>query len=175
MNWSAHLEDNENITWQGRPAPRCFTFRNWMHSLFGIVLTIGSGFWLWYGIQLNGAQGKIVLILLPLPFLIAGLYLAIGHLLLARLEWDHVFYALTDRRLIVQKGIGGKRVESLPLADLLGFQLRPIGEQLGTVAVRVREREKALLICCIEYPKQLTDLLEPVLVDNGIELQPSTE
>ena len=32
---------------------------------------------------------------LPVPFMLIGLYLSLGHHLLARLEWKNVFYAVS--------------------------------------------------------------------------------
>ena len=45
MDWNPHLEPGETVRWEGRPAPRCYTFRNWKHSLVGLLLLILTGFW----------------------------------------------------------------------------------------------------------------------------------
>lgn len=172
MDWIEYLQENEKVVWQGRPAPRCFTFRNWQHSIFGMVVLVMSLFWLSFGLRLGTEAQQIVYGLIPIPFLLAGIYLTVGHLLLARLEWEHVFYAVTDRRLIVVRGLFKRRVESAVLSEIIWFQLRPLGEQLGTVRVRFRDLEQKMTISCIEYPRQLTDLLEGVLSENGIEINP---
>ena len=85
MNWSGILEVDEEIVWQGRPAPRCFTFRNWIHSLFGIVILIAAIGWFFFGLHLGETNQQVLFVLIPVPFMLAGLYLAFGHLVLARL------------------------------------------------------------------------------------------
>ena len=45
MNWNDDFAEGETLTWEGRPAPRAFTFRNGLHSLFGILLLVGAIFW----------------------------------------------------------------------------------------------------------------------------------
>ena len=66
---------------------------------------------------------------LPLPFLLLGLYLAIGHLLQARLEWSRVYYAITNRRLLVQRGLLKPCIESLGLSEITYFSLHRQGLQ----------------------------------------------
>lgn len=175
MDWSGILSSGESIVWEGRPAPRCFTFRNWQHSIFGIIVLIASACWLVFGWHLGGRSGQLAYIWIPLPFLAAGVYLAFGHLLLARFEWEKVFYAMTEDRLIARRGLFRGRVEALALDEVIWFQLRPVGKELGTVQVRCRDPKKKLTVSCIEYPRRLTDRLEEVLERNGIDVTPRHE
>ena len=105
---------------------------------------------------------------IPVPFIMAGLYLTIGHLLLARLEWESVYYAVSTQRVLVQRGLAKKRVSSLPLDDIIWFSLKSFSENLGSVSIRCKEVDRKLAIACIEQPRQLTDLLETALVRNGV-------
>jgi len=108
MNWQPLLLPEESLRWQGRPAPRCWTFRNWRHSLFGMLLLPFSIWWQGIGLSLGREYANVWLFLLPLPVLLFALYLAFGHLLLARLEWERVFFAVTDRRILVRRGVRGQ-------------------------------------------------------------------
>jgi hypothetical protein len=56
------------------------------------------------------------------------------------------------------------------LAEVDCFQLRPLGEQLGTLRVSGGQPVRTLILCCIEYPRQLTDRLEAVLAAGGKEI-----
>ncbi|PLY03611.1 MAG: hypothetical protein C0623_00925 [Desulfuromonas sp.] len=170
MNWTEYLNENEQIRWQGRPAPRCYTFRNWIHSLFGVVIMIAAVAWSIHGLHLATAQGSFVFILLPIPFLLAGVYLAFGHLVLSRLEWEHVFFALTDQRVIAISGLWSRRIKTIALADIVWFELRPLGEELGTIRIRGREPQQRMSVTCVEHPRQLTGILEEVLSANGIDI-----
>ncbi len=153
------LEVGEEIRWEGRPAPRCYTFRNWRHSFFGLVLLPVCSYWQYSGLDFAEEYEIFWLAWLPLPFLLMALYLTIGHLLQARLEWNHIYYTITDRRLLIQRGLMTRRIVSLELQDITYFSLHPHGEQLGTLQVHKGE-EKRLTLHCVEHPRQATDLLE---------------
>ena len=153
------LEVGEEILWEGRPAPRCYTFRNWRHSFFGLVLLPVCSYWQYSGLDFAEEYEIFWLAWLPLPFLLMALYLTIGHLFQARLEWNHVYYAITDRRLLIQRGLMKRRIESLGLQDITYFSLRPHGEQLGTIHI-YKGKAKQLILHCLEHPRQATDLLE---------------
>lgn len=168
MNWEALLEADERICWEGRPAPRCYTFRNWKHSLFGVLLTLFAAWWQVVGIQLSEVYGLYLLTWLPVPFWLLGIYLAIGHLLLARLEWERVAYAVTDRRLLVRRGIRGRRVDVLPLTEVGYFRLHLFAPELGAVQVHSRRGGTMVRIQCIEYPRRLTSLLEDAMRGSGV-------
>lgn len=173
MNWDAHLEPGEHLRWEGRPAPRGFTFRNWKHSVFGLLLLILSTFWFNVGIQLAAVFDSPFLPLIPFPFVLAGLYLAIGHVLLARLEWEKVFYAVTDRRVLCTRGVFRPRLESLHLKDLTHFLLKPLGEELGSFRLTGGLPPKSVSLPCIEYPRRVAALLEAALAANNRLAQPA--
>jgi len=168
MDWSPQLAAGESLRWAGRPAPRCYVFRNWRHSLFGMLLLLLSTWWLSVGQQLGQVYGIRFLAWLPLPFVLIGFYLAIGHLLLARMEWERVFYAVTDGRVLVRRGLWRPRRESLELAAVTYFQLRPYGMQLASIRIRAGADGKSLLLCCVEHPGEVATLLESAMRESGV-------
>ncbi len=163
MNWESVLDEGEVLRWQGRPAPRCYTFRNWRHSLFGLFLTLFSAYWQSTGLKMAEEYQLVFLALLPTPLLLVGLYLAIGHLVLARLEWERVFFAVTDRRILLQKGLFRRQVRALALDDLTYMTIRPLGETLGSLRMEGGRPENRLVFSCLEHPRIVADLLEPVI------------
>ncbi|MBE0500629.1 MAG: PH domain-containing protein [Desulfuromonadales bacterium] len=167
MNWNDHLQPDESIVWQGKPAPRCYTFRNWPHSLFGLVLLVPCSVWLYVGISVEPVYQQALYSWIPLPFLLAGLYLAIGHLIVARLEWESVYYAITDRRLLLQSGVFKKSVLTLALRDITWFRLNFFSKTLGSVSLRAAGRDAKVVLACIEHPRQMTDLLEAAMAQSG--------
>jgi hypothetical protein len=168
MNWNEQLQTDEVLVWQGKPAPRCYTLRNWPHSMFGVVLLLACAVWFFLGLNLESDPHYAVYSWLPVPFLLAGLYLTIGHLLIARLEWESVYYAISDRRLLVQQGLWKKDVSSFLLKDIIWFRLQPFTATLGSVSVRATGEHRTLVVACIEYPRQMTDLLEAAMVKSGV-------
>lgn len=167
MNWNDHLHDNETVVWQGKPAPRCYTLRNWPHSLFGMVLLLACLVWFYVGINIEHDHQSLVYSWIPVPFLLASLYLLIGHLLIARLEWESVYYAVTDQQVLVQRGLVKKTIVSLKLEDITWFRLKYFSENLGTVSIRGQKDNATLIIACIEQPHQFTDLLETAMAQNS--------
>lgn len=168
MDWSAHLAADESVLWEGRPAPRCFVFRNWRHSLFGLLLLLLSTWWLGVGYQLGHLYDWIWLGWLPLPFVLLGLYLALGHVLLARCEWERVFYAVTDRRVLVLRGLLRRRCESLALPEVTWLMVRSHGRELATVRVCPGATRPPLILSCVEHPGRLIELIEAAMAESGV-------
>lgn len=157
--WEEYLAADEEVRWTGRPAPRCYTFRHWRHSIFGTLFLLICIYWQVLGVLMAETYATAWLAWLPLPFLLIGVYFSIGHLVQARLEWNHVFYVITNRRLLCQRGLRQRRIQSMELASVTYFKLQLKGEQLGTLQVYHGEKEQ-LILHCLEYPRQATDLLE---------------
>lgn len=165
LDWSQFIAQDESIVWQARPAPRCFTFRRWKHALFGVLVTAMSVWWLITGLGLR-AQGELMIwAIVPIPFLLIGIYLSVGQLLKARLEWERVFYALTERQLLVQCGLFRSRLITFDLKTLSYQCLYPLGEQLGTFYLEAGMRR--ITLSCIEYPHELYRRLEPLITENN--------
>ena len=171
MDWSKWLMDSETVHWQGRPAPRCFTFRHWQKALFGGVVLIVSLWWQWVGLGVMQEQQQWWWAVIPLPFVLLGLGLSVGRLLAARREWEQVFYALTDQRLLVQCGLGRTRLIALPCETLSYARLTLVGAHLGHLYVEAGGRR--LVLSCLEHPQKLYQFLEQRIAVN--QNQNSTE
>lgn len=170
MDWSVHLEPGERLCWEGRPAPRCYVFRHWRRSFFGVLLLLLAVWWqiIWY--QEGRLYGWTWLTWLPLPVLLISFYASIGHLIFSRLRWEHLFYALTDRRILIVHGLLRRQLTSMPLTELTSFQFRPLGMHLGSFRLLAGNSGPTLQLCCLEHPRIIADRLEVVLVANGQEV-----
>jgi len=171
MRRTLGLTDGETVRWEGRPAPRCYTFRHWRHSIFGGIFLVITGFWQGLGIEMASTYASAWAAWLPLPFLLLGGYLSVGHLIQARLEWEHVLYAITDRRLLAQRGLFRPRVESMELDAVTYFRLHHQGEQLGTLRVH-KGKEQMLVLHCIEHPRRAAVLLEEAINQKRVKGEP---
>ncbi|MDX9710320.1 MAG: PH domain-containing protein [Trichloromonas sp.] len=170
MNWNDDLAEGETLAWEGRPAPRAFTFRNWVHSLFGVLLLAVALYWQVIACGLAKAQPWPWPALVPVPFWLAGFYLAFGHLLLARLEWSRVGYAVSNRRLLARRGLFRRRLDCMELAGLCSFRVKPLGPELAHVRAVSSEGHAVLSFLAVEHPAALLTLLEEALARNGHEL-----
>ncbi len=167
MRWTQIFDVDETLCWEGRPAPRCYVFRNWLHSLFGLVLLLVTAFWQKSGIEMAAEYQSIWMAWLPLPFLLIALYLTFGHIVLSRFEWNRVYYAVTDRRLLIQRGLFKLRVMAMDLDDITYFRLQPHGEKLGTFRVYSAGEARTLSLLCVEYPQKVVALLEVAMGDKA--------
>jgi hypothetical protein len=167
MDWTADLQAEETVLWEGRPAPGCFVFRNWRHSVFGIFLLLFSSFWQIVGFQLQVTYHLSLLLWIPVPFVLTGIYLGMGHHLLARLEWEKVFYAVTDRRILARRGFFRPRLEVLELSKLAFFRMQPMAAELASFKISGGVPVKTIVLSCIEHPRRLTALLESALAENN--------
>ncbi len=166
MNWTPFLNADERVEWEARPAPRCFTFRHWKHALFGLFFLVICVIWLILGTQVAAEFDKAWLGLLPIPFVAIGCYLAFSPLLLARLEWEQVYYALTEQRLITLRGIRKQQVVAVRRADILYFQMKKQGQELATLKVHARPEDPVIFLHCVEHPLTLVERLEKVVEQN---------
>ena len=167
MNVQDLLKPKEVISWEGRPAPRCYTFRNWKHSIFGLLLLLISTYWQVIGLQLSVEYEMAWLSWLPTPFLLIGFYLALGHLILSRLEWNRVLYLVTDQRILVRRGLFQELTEEMPLDQVTYFCLQPHGKELGSIRIHGDDENSVLKLKCIEYPRKVTGLLEQAMGDKA--------
>lgn len=160
MDWSEYLQPGERLLWVGRPAPRAFTFRGRRTSLLGFLLLFFAVYWQLRGVQLRLVYDIPLLDLLPVPFMAFGLYLAVGRILLARLEWEHVFYALTNQRLLATRGLFRRRIDYLPADQLSSMDRRPLGEHLATLSVCGCRPLRRMDLECLEHPELLIRQLD---------------
>lgn len=173
MTWNDVLDEGEQVLWEARPAPRCFVFRQWRQALFGAVFLLLCLVWQVWGLAVARAHDAAWSAWLPVPFVLIGLQLSVGRLVAARLEWPHVAYALTARRLLVRRGMLRRRLLSLELADVTYFRLVFHGEELGTLYIH-QGQERVQPLPCIEYPRRATALLEAAMGERARPVPAST-
>lgn len=161
MDWENFTAKDETRRWVGRPAPRCYTIRNWKHSLVGMGMMVPISIWQQFGIELAQTGSPWYVAWIPLPFMFIALYLSLGHLFWARINWESVFYALTDEHLYIKPGIFSKRVV-IPISSIKTIQLKRHGAELATVilSVPVADEDRRVTLSCLEHSQLLTDRLK---------------
>jgi hypothetical protein len=74
-----------------------------------------------------------------------------------------VFYAITDQRILVRKGLRGQTLIALPLEQMGSYRFLPQGEFIGTARIFPAGSEGRLTLSCIEHPQGATTLLDAAL------------
>lgn len=159
LDWQWPLEEGETLLWQGRPAPRCYTFRNWKLAAAATLLFFGSSFWLMLGYELIVTDGyPWWLLLIPAPLLLLSLWFGPVNLLLARIGWEKVFYALTDQRLLVRGGLFSARIEAFPLSEIIEWKQKKFSAHLVSLRLQIIDHPPVVLHC-LEQPQNLLGFL----------------
>lgn len=153
-DWS--LNANETLLWQGRPAPRCYTFRHWGQALLGSILFLACSFWLMVGVHLVTEQGYSRWLLVVPILLVAGSFLVgPGRILLARWRWETTFYALSDQRLLIRQG---RTRRSFPLERFRGYRRKEHAPQLWSLRLSF-SGSRPVFLECLEHPRLLIEKL----------------
>lgn len=160
LDWQWPLTEGETLRWQGRPAPRCYVWRNWKQAAVGTFLFLASSFWLMLAYELHNTDGyPWWLLLIPAPLVLLSLWFGPVWLLLARIRWEKVFYALTDQRLLVRDGLFSVRIESYLLSEIEDLRQKNYSEQLIGVRLQFKSRSPVILHC-LEQPRELLGYLQ---------------
>ena len=126
--WDGILEPGETILWQGQPE-RGIVWRDALSplGLFGVVFTGFSLFWILAAASMLAEGPGFPFTLFPLfglPFLLVGLFLMGGHVVLDAYVRATTWYTLTDRTAFVARAVLGKRtLESYPIASMDRLEL----------------------------------------------------
>ena len=166
MNRHFTLQPGEKLLWEAKPAPRCFTFRNWRHSVLGFLFLILAVYGEVIGIGKTEAFGPASMRWIVLLLFLVGLWFGFGQLFWARREWERVIYAASNRRLWVQRGLLKTVRQSMSLSVVSGYNLHVLGENLATVHVFGRGESQRISYFCIEHPQRLTQILEQAMVES---------
>ena len=153
------LDEGETLLWQGRPAPRCYTFRHWLQAAIGTILFLACSFWLMVGLQLIQKQNySWWLVIAPLLLTLAALFIGPGQLILARLRWEEIFYALTDQRLLVRNSLIGRKTLIYQLSDFKHFKQKKYGRQLVSIRLSFKG-SPSIVLECLEHPENFLEHL----------------
>ena len=153
------LLDGEKILWQGRPAPRCYTFRHWLQATIGTLIFLASSFWTMVGLQLVRAEGySLGLIIAPILLAIIAFFVGPGQIILARWRWEKIFYVLTDQRLMVRNRIFGDKTFSYQMDLFKSYKHKKYGKQLSSYRFSFKG-SKPIVLECLEHPENLLDHL----------------
>ena len=145
----------EALLWQGRPAPRCYTLRQWRRALYWALVFVGALLWQWWLWHARGADGAWGAVFFPAPLVMVAFALSCGRLLRARLEWEHVFYLISDAGVRIQEG-RKNQITHYSYAELKDVRLElyhnDVATGLGWVHAQFGE-QKVTLECLEDAPR----------------------
>lgn len=98
--FKSFLQPDEFLLWYGAPGPGRLNVSGRAPILFSVIWLGFSLFWEITAVM----SGQIVMILFGLPFVLIGFAMAFGGPLKSARLKGKIFYAVTDRRLLVREG-----------------------------------------------------------------------
>lgn len=139
--WDGLLEEGEHILWQGQPVPGI----DWSQlfgpqTIVGAVFTGFSMFWMAASaMMISTGDTPFPFNLFPLfglPFLLIGLFMLFGHVLLDAYVRRGTWYSVSTRQFFIARNIyGRKRLEAVRIANVSEVKL--LDETPGSVIVEV--------------------------------------
>lgn len=123
-DWSRHLEEGEEVLWQGRPDDRIrLVLRGWDIWLLPLAFGIaGVGAML---LILSASGGAADLLPQSVLIVLAGLYLGLGRAWLDARRRARMRYAVTTVRILRANERSGRLVSADPITPSLAIDLIP--------------------------------------------------
>ncbi len=132
----AMLAPGEIVLWRGKPERRPFVFRTWPLSVFGFVLVAGA---VAYVIVVLTTEAPDWMAWFAIPFLLAALYMLVGHFLVTGREWENTEYLVTERQVLIRHGLWQPRLMMYSLHGLPDTLVEMRGPGVGNVMFKPRE------------------------------------
>jgi len=127
-----HLLDSEKIIWSGRPIQGIlFTGRDWLLIPFSLLWGGFAIFWESSVIAL--ARTPIFIKLWGVPFVLVGVYLIFGRFLLDAWSRKRIYYAITNKRILISRSGPFGKLTAMNLNQLPEASLSESANGLGTI------------------------------------------
>ena len=133
------LDQNEKVFWEGAPSFWPFFFgRSLPITIFGIFW---MGFLAIFFIISSAAPGPFNYFIFVTPHFWIGLFMLFGPTIYNTLVFKHTYYAITDKRVIIQKGWIGRDFEMIDFDQITNAKVsvgvfdKLFGKNTGSILV----------------------------------------
>jgi hypothetical protein len=130
------LAPGEVVLWRGKPERRPFVFRTWPLSVFGLVLVTSAAMFI---AVVLATEAPDWMAWFAVPFMLAALYMLVGHFLVTRREWDNTEYLVSERQVLIRHGLWQPRITMYSLLGLPQTVVEMRGSDVGNVLFKPRE------------------------------------
>lgn len=128
----SHLLSDEKLLWTGAPWQGLFLFRP--SDAFMIPFSLlWAGFALMWNIGVWTAKAPLEFKLFGLPFLAAGAYVTIGRFLIDAAARRHITYAVTNKRVLIERKFFFRSIKSLDIGRLPELEMIDRADGSGTI------------------------------------------
>ncbi len=124
------LTPGERVLWRGKPERGPFVRRTWPFSVFGGALL--AAFFA-YEVTVLTTEAPDLLALWGIPFLLAALYMVVGHFLVTAREWRNTEYLVTNSRVLLRHGLLSPKLTAYSLSTLPHTLVVMTGKGVGNI------------------------------------------
>lgn len=111
------LDQNEKVFWEGKPKFWPFFLSGFAGAIFGIIFLVLGGYFIAIGI----ANGNYLFILFPHFWI--GVGIVFGTPIYKALVYKHTYYAVTNKRVLLQKGLIGRDFEMVDFDQITNSEV----------------------------------------------------
>jgi hypothetical protein len=124
------LQPGETLLWAGQTDKRRFLLRGWWAIPFSLLW---CGFVFFWERSAFSANAPLFFRLWGFPFIAVGLYLVFGRFFAAAREAANTWYAVTNRRILIQGGTFQQTLTEFGLTQLQFVELAGLQGEVGTI------------------------------------------
>ncbi len=112
------LDPSEKVLWEGKPRFWPFFLASLIMIPFGLIFLVAGGFFSYQGV----ASGNLWFIFMPHFWV--GVALVFGIPIYQALVYKYIYYAITDKRVLIQKGLIGRDFEIVDFDQITNAEVR---------------------------------------------------
>jgi hypothetical protein len=125
------LNSGEKLLWSGQPRQG---FRLRPSDAFAIPFSLlWCGFAIFWETSVFNSHAPIFFRLWGIPFVLAGLYIAVGRFFVDARTRAQTYYGVTNERILILTGLFSRQTKSLPLRTLTDVTLTERADGTGTI------------------------------------------
>jgi len=172
------LVKGEELYWEGKPKKSAFV----MNQILGMMpiallwLAIDSG--IIFGISSNIEDTKMLLFIIPFFALhLLPVWIWLSNVLTANKKWKNTKYYVTNKRIIIQKGLIAENYQSIYYKDITNVSLHiGISDKIQKVAdiyfsVTNGTNTGAIIFFDIENYREVYDRVQRIIVDIQTDIE----
>lgn len=126
-----YINKGDKILWTGKPEEGfSFSSEDIFLIPFSLFFLGFSIFWMW-----GASQGSTFFALFGIPFLLVGLYMAIGRFFFDSMRKKNTFYGITENQILIVSGVRNKKVDILNISDIKAFYFTENKNKVGTITL----------------------------------------
>ncbi len=131
FDFSPYLDGDESSLWFAVPKVKYrFTKTNIFIFFFGLFFTFFALIWM-----LLASTSSIVFALFGIPFLLVGISISFGLIIISRSNLKHTAYIITKKRIIIKSGNRVTSIQNIYLNEITNMEITLYPNNFGTINI----------------------------------------